>query len=361
MSDRRNLSPEAAALLASAEANLRPRNFRELFSRGPVQQEWSIWPFLPKGRTVALYGPAKAGKSTALLSAIVDACLGRQPYGNNEVKQESVKVLYLDWEMSDDDLQERLETLGCSIEECDTLSENLHYVQFPGLPPLDTASGGLELLTYCLAHNINAVVVDVIARAVQGDENDAATIGNFYKHTAARLKANGISVLRVDHAGKKLGNGARGSSSKNDDVDIVYSISRRQGSNVRTIQRDLTRINWAPEKVIVDLVELSDGSMRLQLKKSSSADRTVNFAGIEALVSRLDELGIALTATYQEAYDGLVEGDGKGRRKRDILAALKYRRDRDLAAVRPDEEQHDIPLGGGYSNGHSESSTDPAF
>ena len=99
-------------------------------------------------------------------------------------------MLYLDYEMSSADLWERLTELGYN-EHTDL--QRLHYALLPSLPALDTAEGGQYLYNLAKRLHVDAVVVDTIGRAIEGEENSADTIRAFYRHTAQPLKAAGIA------------------------------------------------------------------------------------------------------------------------------------------------------------------------
>ena len=64
------------------------------------------------------------------------------------------------------------------------------------LPPLDTQRGGEVLEEIVRRDAPELVVLDTMARVVQGDENDAGTYTNFYAHSGVRLKrrASGCSA-----------------------------------------------------------------------------------------------------------------------------------------------------------------------
>ncbi len=130
-------------------------------------------------------------------------------------------VLYLDYEMTPEDLRDRLEYFGYGPEY--DLS-HLHYASLPTLDALDSASGGDQITTDAVALGADLVVIDTAGRAVTGDENEADTYRALYARTGRLLKAEGIALVRLDHAGKDVAKGQRGSSGKNDDVDIVLSL-----------------------------------------------------------------------------------------------------------------------------------------
>jgi hypothetical protein len=57
----------------------------------------------------------------------------------------------------------------------------------------------------------------------------------------------GITELRIDHAGKEATKGQRGSSAKNDDVDVVSQL--KVDTHGVTLSVDRQRISWVPQNV----------------------------------------------------------------------------------------------------------------
>lgn len=205
-------------------------------------------PILARGRGHALYAAAKQGKSLLTLEMVAAIALGRpfldQPAGP------PATVLYLDYEMVAADLYERLDSMGYDHE--DDL-RHLHYAHIPSIPALDTREGGHALNIEANRIGAALVVIDTTARAASGEENAAETTRDLYRHSLMPLKANGITTLRIDHAGKDAEKGQRGSSAKNDDVDIVwrYTTDRTRGTGLLTATH--RRLGWVPETVEIAL------------------------------------------------------------------------------------------------------------
>ena len=220
-------------------------------------EDWLAYPLLPRGRAVALYAPAKAGKSTVVLAAAAAAATGRPVFGVRQ--SDPVRVLYLDYEMTQADLQERVMELGYT--EQDDLS-NLKYALLPSLPPLDSLEGALAVLELVDKYDIECVIIDTFGRAVAGEEDHADTVRAFYRHTGLSLKAKGVTYLRTDHSGKDVSKGMRGSSAKNDDVDLVWKLTRAdisaQVHGVK-IERTHSRISWIPESLTIKRIETEVG------------------------------------------------------------------------------------------------------
>ena len=93
-------------------------------------------------------------------------------------------MTYVDYEMSEDDLLERLEDMGfnpatssCSPTTCSDA------------PPLDTVDGGRTLMRLLERDQSVGVVIDTIGRAVEGEENAADTYHAFWHHTGTLAQA----------------------------------------------------------------------------------------------------------------------------------------------------------------------------
>lgn len=274
------------------------------------ETDWLVEPFIARGRAHALYAPPKLGKSLLLLEMSAALATGRaaldQPAGP------IIRVLYVDEEMTEDDVRERLVDLGYG--DADDL-EALAYYVLPALPPLDTREGGATLVELATAHRADLVVIDTLGRVVQGAENEADTIRSFYRHCGSRLKALGMTVVRLDHAGKDLERGQRGSSAKADDVDVVWFLTARDAGRL-TLRATHRRMNWLPETI--ELERLTDPLRHRRVIGSWPA-------GTKALATVLDDLGLLPDAGRIAARTALKEA-GHGARNETLAAALNYRR-----------------------------------
>ena len=274
-------------------------------------EQWVIDPIIAKGRGHALYAPAKAGKSTLILAIAAAAATGTSILGRPPAPPR--RILYCDYEMTADDLHERLEELGYS--EHSDLS-NLKYALLPDLAPLDTFEGGQQLLALATTHNVECVVIDTFGRAVQGEENTADTTRHFYRLTGNPLKAAGIAWVRTDHSGKDKEKGQRGSSAKNDDVDVVWRLDRND-KGLR-LARTHARMSWVPERLDIARIELNDGRIVYKITNEQTY-----LPGTKELAETLDRLGVPVHAgrpTVRREYD-------IGKIKNNLLAdAIRWRK-----------------------------------
>lgn len=276
-------------------------------------EEWLLEPLFADGRAHAIYAGAKTGKSYLTLAACAALATGRPFLG--KPAGDPVHVLYVDYEMTAEDIRDRLEEFGYGPD--DDLS-HLHYALLPLLPPLDTPEGGTALVEAAEAVGARFVVIDTTGRAIQGDENDADTIRAFYRCTGLRLKQAGIGWARLDHAGKDQARGQRGSSAKNDDVDIVLQLERTDtGQLLKATHR---RMSWYPERTPVDIAE-EDGVMTFR-----HPDGRPWPAGTAEAAAELDRLGVPVKAGRVVARKALKDAGVKVA-NRVLEAALRWRRE----------------------------------
>lgn len=196
--------------------------------------EWWVQGIVPRGRMVSIVAEAKVGKSLFVLDFAGSLATGQAFFG---VAHEPIKVLYLDYEMTRDDFHARMVDLGYDQDEGTKLllEDNLGYLQFPLIDPLDTENGGVVLAKMCAKHEIVMVIVDTLAAAVEGPENESDTYRAARQYSWSPLKNMGVTVIRIDHLGKDKSRGARGSSMKRDDVDLVWELSRLGGGGDRLL------------------------------------------------------------------------------------------------------------------------------
>lgn len=284
----------------------------DLFNRDWGASDWLLEPVFARGRGHALYAPAGEGKSEVVLYCALAAATGRSLMPGAPAT-EPLSVVYFDLEMTEDDLHDRL--MDFDVGPNDDLSHFAYYL-LPDLPPLDTREGGWEARTLAEYHRADLVVIDTTGRVVEGPENDSDTYLAFARHTGFPLKADGRTVVRLDHAGKDPSKKQRGSSAKGDDVDIVWRLSRTQGG-VR-LKAEKKRSRWVPE--IVDLAR-REPPLRYEQTGTSWVQGTAELAKV------LDGLGIPDDASRPVARAALKAAGEKA--TNDVLAsAIKYRKQR---------------------------------
>lgn len=316
MGTRDEYERELARLLAEAGDYAHGGKFDYLDYRALKAHEgmtdWLVEDIWPVGRSIHLHAARKVGKSLVSLWIAGNLALGREPFTGDAI--EPVRVGLFDFEMTEDDVLERLEDMGFNLAE---LQDNLHYYLNQPVPPLDTEKGGAMLLENTLANGEKVVLIDTLSRVVEGNENDAATYTDFYRFTGAPLKTAGISMARLDHEGHESGR-SRGSSAKGDDVDIVWQLKPLDDGY--QFVRKASRISWVPEQVTIHKSE--NPHLRFTRAAGGWPEGTKEKAAdLDAVDCPVDAGRSVAVKMLREK--GLVPG------KTVILnAALKYRRQR---------------------------------
>jgi hypothetical protein len=267
------------------------------------------------------------GKSELALWCAVKMALGEDPWTGQAV--EPIEVAYFDFEMTLDDLDDRLSAFGVDPLRL----SRLHYAIFPRLAPLDTELGGLLLEEAVTEVGAQAVVIDTFTRAVNGQENDADTVRAFYRFTGSLLKAKGIGYLRTDHSGKDAARGQRGTSAKRDDVDVVWS-QRRSKDGIVLDCSGSSRLSWVKPLLAVDRHENEEGLV------TYSRPVQLGLSGPAVIKAReMDAANVPLDCSRRNLRDYGITG-----RNEVLLDALRYRRE---------QGRKSGPRGGDHSIGDS--------
>ena len=291
-----------------------PVDLEALSAKQYTETEWLIEDVWPAGRQIHIHAQRKAGKSLLMLWMACNLALGRDPF-TREPRIPQV-VGYYDPEMSEEDLRERLEDMGF-IPIPEMLAANLHYYLMQPLPPLDTEEGGKALLAQCLAAKETVCMVDSLARFIQGKENDSNTYFDLYRFTGRPLKAAGIAFSRTDHEGWEEGR-SRGSSAKNDDVDIVWHL--KPSDNGIELVRKFARVSYVPESVSV--IKYDEPTLGFSRSVMSWP------AGTKEKAAELEELQVPIEAGRNIVKRMLKDAKRPVGKTEVLAAAIRYRKQR---------------------------------
>ena len=202
-----------------------------------TQERWFVKDLLCEGRGHGC--PAESGIGKSLLWAEVGAGLSAGKSVLGYAPQEPIKVLYLDHENTPKgDVKPRLQAMGYKPEDLG----NFFYLSFPNIESLNTKTGGQSLVELLEFFQPNLVFIDTFSRFVEGDENSSRVAQDFYDYAGRELKRRRIAYLRIDHIGKDASRGARGSSAKVDDLDLIWTLSRTKEENVFVLKNQKARV-----------------------------------------------------------------------------------------------------------------------
>jgi hypothetical protein len=193
---------------------------------GSDSREMLLDPLLARGQHIAIFGPAKIGKSRLAQEAAGCLATGRDFLGRPTIR---TRVLYLDKENDPKyEVEDRLVRMGFDLDDLDYLV----HVSYPTMGPIDTERGAENLLDILARYQSEVVIFDTVSRFVEGEENSNTTYNKAYEHTGIALRQNGIAMIRIDHSGKDEGKGARGASAKAADVDVSWRMSKKRGQEI---------------------------------------------------------------------------------------------------------------------------------
>jgi len=275
--------------IASNPVLVSPVEWTQLWAGKDEPPEYVLEPFLPAGRTTTVVSPPKLGKSLLGLEIAAAVATGKAMWGG-EVQQRC--VMYLDQEMGEADLRERLRDMGYGPD--DDLSGLYYYLQQPW-PLLDTAAGGTTLLNAVQACGADLLVIDTQSKVLEGDENDAGTMTRFFRYTLGPLKAKGSTVLLFDHVGRDAGKGPRGSSQKPADVDAVWHLGSRSETGL-TLKRTHNRTRHGED---VLYLERRTDPLRHQLVTTDARAEEV----IDVMIRMMQQMDLNPTLSARAALE----------------------------------------------------------
>ncbi|QJT04391.1 AAA family ATPase [Streptomyces asoensis] len=324
--DRKADGDELAALVADFQ---QAETLRENTGRGPSHLVASLlnWgtffatdfgaiQLLPgklmgPGQQITLVGDGKAGKSLFCQEWMWRMATGQPFLG--DAPQDPVRILYLDAENGQEQVQERFLSFGAGPRNMG----ELRYASFPPIRPLDTAGGGADLLALVKATGAELVVIDTVSRFIGGPENDADTWLSLYRHTLLPLKRDRIASVRLDHFGKDKDRGGRGSSAKTQDVDHVWELTA-QGGGTLALKRTHTRTGIGPEQFTLLRQAQRDGDnwavggtrhvvMTWETEPGEPHGMAAIPGTVEHIIAALDRAGLPNDAGNRAARDKLAE------------------------------------------------------
>jgi archaellum biogenesis ATPase FlaH len=262
-----------------------------------------------------MFAKGGAGKSELTLWALARAANGTDLHGNTI---NAVTTLYLDYEMTLEDIIDRVRSFGYDTDHIDAFRSHLHYGLLPSIDPLDTQRGGDALTEAAVTLDADIVVIDTLGRAVAGEEDSNDAIRAFYRHTGRLLKSKGIALLRIDHAGKDTTRGQRGASAKNDDVDVVLELTKPADDTI-TVKVEKRRMGWYPERLVAQRTN-TGGRVDYTFEGVTDLDPVADIVAI------LDRLKIPTDWGRDRVRDALKRAGEDGGRNEHLAEALKRRR-----------------------------------
>ena len=231
--------PEAAALLEADKARREAERAAKglpITTAGKLIQadlppaETLLAPWLQRGTLALLVATAGIGKTWAALTIAQALATGGTAFGRWNAPAPR-RVLYLDGEMSLQVMQTRLQTLGA-----DNCGDNITLYN-PDLdrdsPPVNIADvEGQQRILYTIKDcGADVVIIDNVASLYRtGTDSNSAESWGVMQGFLLKLRREQLGVIVVDHLPKnKEATTARGTSAKNDVIDVGLMLRRPEG------------------------------------------------------------------------------------------------------------------------------------
>ena len=180
-----------------------------------AQQRWLIDPLLQLNNPTLIYGPGSSGKSWLgqYIAVLADAGLSETGF---DVDPCTGRVLYLDWETTQDEIAERVTKIRQGMNLPD--SGNIWYKKMTSGLANDIES----LREAVVDHNIALVIVDSLGSACMGEPESAEVV----LRTFAALRSLNVTALCIDHTNKE--GYLFGSVYKYNSARMVFEIKKSQ-------------------------------------------------------------------------------------------------------------------------------------
>ena len=194
-----------------------PIDWDALFAR-ENEIDWLVDDVWPAGRQLHIFAARKTGKSLLMLWMAANLAAGRDPFSGQA--REHVRIAYLDYEMTEDDLLERVEEMGFMPDD---LRGRLFYYLWPTIPALDTYDGGQALMRLLQRDEAAAVILDTMSPS-------GRRRGELGRHVPRLLHLHGDAAQERRHQPRPARpRGARGGS-----IPRIVGESRRRGRHLAT-------------------------------------------------------------------------------------------------------------------------------
>lgn len=208
-----------------AASPLVPITLAELLELEIPPRRWLVRGLLRERSLALVYAARGRGKSWFTLSLAYAAATG-----GRFLRWEAphpVETLYVDGEMAADEVKGRLARI-VEADDRPAAESRLRILcsdlQPSGVPNLATEDGQAALEP--LLSGVRFLIVDNVACLLRTvDENDAAAWGPVASWLLG-LRRRGVAVVLVAHAGKSAHAGARGTSAREDLLDLVLGLHR---------------------------------------------------------------------------------------------------------------------------------------
>jgi len=171
--------------------------FAELDPPGP--REYLVEGLAPKNHTITMFGDGGSAKSILAMSLGTAVAGGAGRWMGREVQNSP--VLYGDFELDADEQRRRAYQVARGIK-LDKPPHDLLYVSALGRPAGEVLMGCLEV---CVNEGVGLFIIDSLGIDLAGDAVEARDVIRFHNRYLDPFRAEGVTLLVIDHQGKAQG------------------------------------------------------------------------------------------------------------------------------------------------------------
>lgn len=279
-------------------------SYKDIMEKPLPDIPWVIEPLFAAGDRNLLYGPWGSFKSWLLIDLGLHVAAGQNWLGFFEVSQ-ARPVLYIDEEMPEYVFKRRVKQLGqgAGFGEAD-----LPFQLLSKAGVTFDKSGAVNLLEALEKSQFmpEVVIVETLRRVLDGNENEAADISQFWRNIDPLIQA-GVVLVLSHHTHKPSKDGARsirdqasGSTDIMAGLDSALAVQPIVNASVRlTHVKSRAAEELSPFTICLEC-EVKDGPVKLVLTNSplpTSTMATEEGRGVDLVMRYFDENGQGTIST----------------------------------------------------------------
>lgn len=303
--------PIPIRLMADEESQERRSASRPLFTLYSIEDLLSLPDMaylvdglLPEGGVSVIVGDAATYKSFIALNFALSVAVGRAVFGR-AVRQG--QTLYVAAE-GGNGLKNRVRAWMKEHEaehpkgRFHCITERVQFLEASGIQRLSATITANHL------ENLSLIVVDTVARAMEGgDENSAKDMGMFVAAIDMLREQTGAHVLLIHHANK--GGGMRGSTALRGAIDTQISVVRTDDTVTLRCDKQKDAEEFAPFALKARVVELEDGQRSMVLDVTDTAPSVRSHPGAQSTQPGTSTERVALDVLTTFGSDGATSSE----------------------------------------------------
>jgi hypothetical protein len=223
-----------------------PLRFAEMDPPGP--REYLVESLAPKNHTTTIFGDGGSAKSILALSLGIAVAGGAEAWMGRKVQNSP--VIYCDFELDADEQRRRAYQLARGVN-LDEPPHDLLYVSGLGRSAREVLMGCLDV---CVEEGVGLFIIDSLGIALEGDALEASDVIRFHNKYLDPFRAEGITLLVIDHQGKRQA-GERYQSKRTFGSVYKENLARSviqvepgdQGKGLLTVKLRQTKHNFGPK------------------------------------------------------------------------------------------------------------------